>query len=496
MANAVFERFKAYYDEMGKYSLAANRIHWDMETATPKKGLPKHVDAYSFFQAKVFEMSTSKEYGKMLEELSKPEIFDTLELKWQHTIKNRKKQYDRFIMIPADFYAKVVHDRAESNNAWQQAKRTNDYALFAPYLAREIENAKKQAAITNPGEDVYNVLIGEREEGMTCEIIDRVFNEVKEGLKEMLPEIIERSKIDNTPFERFYDLDHQRKVSRYLLNYIGFDFEAGSMTEVEHPLTSGSGRSDVRVSNHYFEDDGIEPIFSIIHEGGHGLFNQGVAAEYEGTDVEHINSAGLHESQSRFMENIMGRNANFWVPIYADIQQLMPELSDISREDFVRKANFVHPSCIRMKADEVTYCMHIILRHELEKIIFREEVDVNKLPEMWGDKMEELLGIRPETDTEGILQDLHWSAGYIGYFSSYLLGSIYDGMFLEALERDLGDVDTILKEGRIKDITAWLRENIYQHGGLYTSLETIERVCKKPLSAQPLLNYFRKKYLG
>ncbi len=496
MDNAIFERFKAYYDEMGKYSLAANRIHWDMETATPKKGIPKHVDALSFFSAKVFAMSTAEEYGQMLEELSKPENFDELELKWQHTIKSRKKMYDNFIKIPADFYKKVVHDRAESNHAWQQAKRTNDYAMFAPYLAREIDNAKKKAAITNPGEDVYNVLINEGEEGMTCEIIDRVFDEVKEGLKEMLPEIIERSKIDNTPFERTYDLNHEREACRYLLNYIGFDFEAGQMTEVEHPLTSGSGRSDVRVSNHYYEDDGIDPLFTIIHEGGHGLFNQGVAEEYENTDVEHVRSAGLHESQSRFLENIIGRNENFWVPIYDDIQKIMPEFADVSLHDFVRKANYVHPSCIRTKADEVTYCMHIVLRHELEKIIFREDVDVNKLPEMWNDKMEELLGVRPANDAEGILQDLHWSAGYIGYFSSYLLGSIYDGMFLEALERDLGDVDTILREGRVKEITAWLRENIYQYGGLYTSLETIERVCGKPLTAQPLLNYFRKKYLG
>lgn len=490
----VFEKFLAVYREMKNYELAASRIHWDMETVAPKKAIKREIEVLTFLRTKIFAMSTDPEYGSWLHTLMEPENFDALEPVWRYTVRKKAKQYDNFINIPAEFYKKTVSDRATSEHKWQEAKRTNNFALWAPYLKQEIENAKQTCAYTDPGKDVYDTLISNREEGMTCETIDKVFDELKEGLKELLPRIFAKPEPDETKFHKHYDLDHQRAACRYLLQYIGFSFESGRMDEVEHPLTGGTGRNDVRVSNHYYEYDGVDPMFSIIHEGGHGLYNQNVAEELEGTDAEHAASAGLHESMSRFMENIVGRNLNFWKPIYADIQKLMPELKDITVEELYRKCNHVHPSPIRTRADEVTYCMHIILRHELEKIIFREDVDVMKLPEMWNDKMEELLGIRPANDQEGILQDLHWSAGYIGYFPTYLLGSIYDGMFLEAMEAELGPIDELLAKGGVLEVTGWLKENIHQFGGLYTAPEVIERVCHKPLSAKPLLRYFEKKY--
>ena len=203
---------------------------------------------------------------------------------------------------------------------------------------------------------------------------------------------------------------------------------------------------------------------------------------------------GLHESQSRFYENILGRNINFWKPIYGKLQETLPQFKGISLEQFEREINRVVPSFIRTEADEVTYSLHIILRYEIEKAIFRDGLTADQLPELWNQKMVEMLGICPKNDAEGILQDTHWSGGMMGYFPSYALGSIFDGMFLETIQEQLGDLDTILAEGRILEITAWLKENIHQHGSMYNSKQVVERICRKEISAQPLLKHFREKY--
>ena len=203
---------------------------------------------------------------------------------------------------------------------------------------------------------------------------------------------------------------------------------------------------------------------------------------------------GLHESQSRFYENILGRRPAFWIPIYGKLGGLLPQFKEVPFDTFCRAINDVHPSYIRTEADEVTYCLHIILRYEMEKAIFRDQVPTDQLPALWNDKMEALLGIRPGNDAEGILQDMHWSDGSFGYFPSYLLGSVYDGMFLNQLEKEMGNTDTILEKGRILEITAWLEEKIHRYGSMYNSREVIQRVCGCEISARPLLDYFQKKY--
>ena len=235
-------------------------------------------------------------------------------------------------------------------------------------------------------------------------------------------------------------------------------------------------------------------MFSAIHEGGHAIFEQNVDKDFWHTAAAQINMMGLHESQSRFYENILGRNPHFWTPIYEKMSELLPEFKTIPFDTFVKAINDVHPSMIRTEADEVTYGLHIILRYEIEKAIFRDNVKTDDLPALWNQKMQELLGITPANDAEGILQDMHWSDGSFGYFPSYLLGSIYDGMYLEAIQKDLGDLDTVLENGRILDITHWLKEKIHRFGSMYNSKEVIERVCGKEISAQPLLRYFEEKY--
>lgn len=235
-------------------------------------------------------------------------------------------------------------------------------------------------------------------------------------------------------------------------------------------------------------------MFSAIHEGGHAIFEQNVNPAYDNTVAGSCAYMGIHESQSRFYENILGRNRNFWVPIYEKLGALLPQFKEISLDDFYREINHVRNSFIRTEADEVTYCFHIIIRYEIEKAIFRDGVSVQELPALWNQKMQEYLHITPENDAEGILQDMHWSDGSFGYFPTYLLGSIYDGMYLEALEKELGSVDEILAKNHILDITKWLNEKIHWYGSTRTPREVIAAVVGKEVSAKPLMSYFIRKY--
>ncbi len=488
------EQFKEYLSRNSSYSHVLSLLEWDLNTMAPEKGLEARLQAISYFSAEAFRRSTSDEFGAMLKELSKPGQFEKLDEAMQLTVERSLRDYERFKRVPEDFYADYVETKARSEKVWEKAKRSADFSLFAPYLEKVISMTKQYAQYMEPDRDPYEVLLDQYEEGMDSASIDRVFAELKEGLLPLLQKIQNCPRPDLTVLEGQYEIAPQKKVQEMLLDYIGFDSDAGAVGESEHPFTIELGIGDVRVTNHFRQENPVSAIFSAIHEGGHAIFAQNIDPKYENTAAAEVNLMGLHESQSRFYENILGRSKGFWVPIYGKLGELLPQFKEVPLDTFWRAVNDVHPSMIRTEADEVTYCLHIILRYEMEKAIFHEDIAAEELPELWNAKMEELLGIRPANDAEGILQDMHWSDGSFGYFPSYLLGSIYDGMFLEALEKEKGSVETILEQGRIQDITAWLNENIHQYGSLYTSGEVLQRVCGRELSAQPLLDYFNRKY--
>lgn len=488
-------QFKAYLNQIQTYNQAIAQLQWDLHTSAPRNSLDSKTQALTFFSTESFRLSTAPEFGSLLETLSQPAVFDTLDAAMQVTVKRSQRDYLRFKRVPEDFYTEYTTAGARSGQAWVEAKKAKDFSVFAPHLEKMISMTKQYVNYMEPDKDPYEVLLDIYEEGMDSAAIDRIFAQMKEGLRPLLDRINAAPKPDLSALEGSYDVEAQKKVQHLLLEYIGFDFESGAVGESEHPFTMKLCPGDVRVTNHFSETLPLSSIYSAIHEGGHAIFEQNVDPAYAQTAVDDINLMGLHESQSRFYENILGRNKNFWLPIYDRMGELLPQLKVVPLDTFISAANHVVPSLIRTEADEVTYCLHIILRYELEREIFRNDVPVDQLPNLWNDKMEELLGIRPENDADGILQDVHWSDGSFGYFPSYLLGSVYDGMFLNQLEKELGCLDTILAEGRIKEITKWLNEKIHRHGSLYTSSEVIQRICGCEISAQPLLDYFEKKYM-
>lgn len=492
--NQTCEQVKEYLKKIRKYEQAAALISWDLQTAAPKKSIDSKLEALGFFSTEAFRLSTAEEYGSMLRELSRPEVFAGLDEAMQVTVRRNYRDYQRFQRVPQDFYTDYITTSGRSEKVWEEAKRAGDFTLFAPSLDKMIAMTKEYVGYMEPDKDPYEVLLDMYEEGMDSAAIDAVFTELKNGLLPLLSAIRAAGRPDLASLKGTYDIEAQKKVQDLLLSYIGFDFDAGAAAESEHPFTTGLCHGDIRVTNHYNETLPLSSMFSAIHEGGHAIFEQNIDSAYINTAAEQVNLMGLHESQSRFYENILGRTPAFWTPLYGKLGELLPPFKAIPFDTFCRAINDVHPSFIRTEADEVTYCLHIILRYEMEKAIFQENVPTDRLSALWNDKMEELLGIRPENDAEGILQDMHWSEGSFGYFPSYLLGSVYDGMFLNQIEKELGNLDCILEEGRIQEITAWLKEKIHRYGSIYNSREVIRRVCGGEVSAKPLLDYFRSKY--
>lgn len=488
------DKLKEYLKINENYSVATSLLYWDMETAMAKDGFESESNALSFFSTEAFRRGTSEELYGYLTALSEPSEFEKLDDVWKFIVKTMKKNADEDRRVPVDFFNEFIKAQSESGRAWQEAKKASDFSIFAPHLQKMIDMTRKITEYKFPGENVYDKLLDQYEKGMDSKTFDRVFEELKEGLLPLLKKIIAAKAPDDSKFKKTYDTEGEKKAEKLLLNYIGFSFDKGSTGETEHPFTLNLSRNDVRVSNHFRTDNAIDPMFSAIHEGGHAIFEQNVNPDFDGTVAGSCNYMGVHESQSRFYENILGRNINFWSPIYPKIQECIPELKDISLDEFYHEINHVRNSFIRTAADEVTYCLHIILRYEIEREIFNNNYPVEKLPKLWNQKMEEYLGIVPENDSVGILQDMHWSDGSFGYFPSYLLGSIYDGMFLEKITEELGDIDTILKEGRILEITKWLNEKIHYFGSFHTPKEVISYVCGREVTAKPLLKYFTEKY--
>lgn len=488
------EQLKEYLQISKQYEHVTSLLYWDMEASVPREGYEGHADALAYFSTEHFKRSTSEELEKLLDVLNQPEEFEQLDANWQFIVKRMKRELDRDKNIPVDFYNEYVKEQAASGQAWQDAKKAADFSIFAPHLEKMIAMTKEITGYRFPGKPVFDALLDTYEEGMDSATYDRLFEELKAGILPLVEKIRKAKQPDLSMFDRSYSILGQKAVERMLLEYIGFSFEKGTTGETEHPFTLNMSSKDVRVSNHFHEDDAIDPMFSAIHEGGHAVFEQNVNPELDGTVGGSCCYLGIHESQSRFYENILGRNRNFWLPIYSKLQELLPEFKEISLDDFYRKINQVQSSFIRTAADEVTYCLHVILRYEIEREIFENDVPVSELPKLWNQKMKEYLNITPENDAKGILQDMHWSDGSFGYFPTYALGSIYDGMFLEAITKELGNLDEILAAGDIKKITRWLNEKIHQYGSTKLPKQIIEDVCHKEISALPLVSYFKQKY--
>ena len=483
------DEFKKILDHIGELRYTTSILRWEMDTIAPKSSYDYLIDVSSKFEVEAFKLSTSLEYINSINELIDSSEFNNLNELEKKYILDLKEDYERFKRIPEDFYEE--HSKLSSNslNAWVKAKEENDYSIFKPYLLKIIESTKKLYNYMYPNNsNIYDCMLNDYEKGITSGFIDDLFNQLKEGI---IP-IIKNLKNNNiNKLQRNYSDNKLIELAKYLLNYIGFDNERGVLSIYTHGYTMKLNDNDVRIT--FSNTPNITDVIStVVHEGGHGIFEQNVSSSLTQFKTYDVNKCGLHESQSRFFENILGRNRNFFIPIFDDIKKILD--IDISLDEFMMMFNDAKRSKIRTEADELTYCMHIIIRYEIERDIFNGNIDLVDLPNIWNKKYKEYLDVDITNDKEGILQDMHWSEGAFGYFPFYLMGSIFDGMLLDKVNEDLGSVDELLKDGKIKDITNYLIKNIHVFGGIYNINEVANKLCGTDLKVEPIIRYFKDKY--
>jgi len=483
-----YEKLKNYMIRVTDLQYLSSLVSWESRVSGSFDSRDYLIDVVTRLEGELFELVTSLEYGDILNNLINSSEFNLFTECEQRYIENLYTKYNNYKKIPCEFYKEYVKNKQISTKMWEKAKKDNNYNLFKPYLKNNIEMAKKYYSYISDGNNLYDAMLNEYEKDITTEVLDKLFSELKDAL---IP-LIQKVKSKEEKYEVDYDDYELKKAAKYILNYIGFDMNKGIVDIYPHGFTDKLNVNDVRITFNSTSSP-ISFVSTVIHEGGHGIFEQNISDKLSIFSNLCIDGGyALHESQSRFYENILGRNKNFWIPIYDDIKKLLK--LDVSIDKFVELLNLVNVGPIRVDADELTYALHIIIRYEIERDLFNNKISIDDLPKIWNEKMEKYLGIIPKNDSEGLMQDLHWADGDFGYFPSYLVGNIFDGMFIEVIENKIGSIDEILKNGEIKKITNFLINNIYNYGGAYSGMEVIDRVCNKELSCKPIINYYNNKY--
>jgi carboxypeptidase Taq len=490
------EQFSVLDEKITQFSSIIGLADWDQKVMAPKKGRNVFAKATGTLRTEVFKLSVSQEMGDLLATLTSPENFEALDVVTQAKVREYKEYYQKSKSIPADLFQEYSVLTAQANDAWEEARENNDFARYLPYLEKIIDFKRKFAEIYGYEEHPYDALLDEFEPGLTVKRLDPIFAKLRESSVKLLERIQQLGNPTRAEvFDQSFAIEKQKEFNRYILPIIGFDMEAGRLDETVHPFAQTVNIGDVRLTTRYLDRNVRSALFGTIHEAGHGIYEQHINPEFEDSVLQSGASFGIHESQSRFLENMVGRSKEFWNYFFPKLQEYFPnQLENISIEEFYRAVNTVQPSFIRVEADELTYNLHIMLRYEIEKELIGGEIEAKDLPAIWNQKMQDYLGITPSNDTVGVLQDVHWSFGGIGYFPSYSLGNLYAAQILRTIQKDLPDFDYYIENGRFDLIQEWLKENIHQYGKLYTPNELIVKVTGEDLNADYLVEYLEKKY--
>ncbi|MFW9768737.1 MAG: carboxypeptidase M32 [Candidatus Thorarchaeota archaeon] len=497
------EAYDELVSKMKEFILLGNVmsiVNWDLETYMPPKGIMQRSEQRAQLGKMLHRMITDPKIGKLLEETEKKSN-DLNEVQNRNVFIVRR-EYDKRTKIPEDLVAKIARQGAISLETWKKAKAANDWKMFKPELQKMVDLSRERAEIEAKVKGipiVYDSMLDDFERGLTSEQVSKVFSELRNRLVPLAEKCADSSKdLDSSFLDRKVPVDIQRKIATDLSNLIAYDTiteqAGGRIDEVEHPFTTGY-YDDVRITVKYHEDDVSSAIYAILHEGGHALYEQNLNQEWKYTPVGNSASYGIHESQSRFVENMIGRSPEFlkfYLPKLNDFTG--GTFSDIDDSTFIKAMNIVEPSLIRIEADEVTYSLHIIIRFEIERDLFSGKITVSELPQLWNEKYKEYLGVDVPDDTNGVLQDTHWASGYYGYFPSYALGNIYDGMFLSKLNKDVPDWLNKVEKGDLLQSIDWMSKNVHGLSALYDPADLMEKVTGNRLTAKPFLDYLEKKY--
>ena len=483
--------------EFFTYSQISALLGWDQMTYMPPSGIEERSEQSALISKILHKKITSEKLWNNLNRLLNDKNFEDFSEKDKSVIKRLEKDVIKSRKIPNEYVHRFSKVTSIAYNVWQEARSKNKFSIFMPHLEKIIEMKKEYCNFINlPGSD-YNSILDDYEEGMTVDVLKKQFGFLKNNLIDLLNNILSSDRYCvKFNFDNNFSKLKQKELCKYVLNRMNLLSENSRMDISTHPFTTSLGYNDVRITTNFERIDPLFSFFSTIHEGGHALYELSMPkGEFKNTVISGSPSLGLHESQSRFWENMIGRNKHFWnyfYPIF--IRYFKKNFSNIDFKSWYEYVNQIKPSLIRVEADELTYCLHIILRFEIEMDAICDKIKVSEIPEIWNEKMQNMLGVCPNNDREGVLQDMHWSVGSFGYFPTYAIGTIYSAQLFKQLTEDIPSILMEIEKGDFQNILSWLNSNIYRYGSLFNADEIIKKTCGEGLNSQVFINYLSNKY--
>jgi carboxypeptidase Taq len=487
---------KTRLGEIRDLTVAANVLEWDQMTYMPPGGTAARAEQMATLRKTAHALFVSDEIGRLLEDLKAEATDLDHDSDEASLVRVTARDYERERKIPDWLVAEMAKVAALAHEAWVQARAESNYPYFQPYLQKIVDLNIQMAEALGYKDRIYDALLDLFEPEMKTAQVARIFDELKVDLVPLARAIAEKKDaVDDAILFRDYDEEKQWAFGQEVLRQMGFDFERGRQDKSAHPFTTSFSVNDVRLTTRVYRNQFRTALFGSIHEGGHALYEQGLSPALERTPLCDGASLGIHESQSRLWENVIGRSRGFWTFYFPRLKEVFPEqLDGVDLETFYKAINRVEPSMIRVEADEVTYNLHIFLRFEIENDMLEGKVNLSDLPEAWNEKMKAYLGIVPANDAEGVLQDVHWSMGTIGYFPTYALGTMLAVQFYNQALSEIPEIPTQVERGDFAPLRAWLKERIHVHGKKFTPTELVKRVTGSELRAQPFVEYVRAKY--
>ncbi len=489
------DRFRELLTEVHDLSAAGAVLAWDQQVMMPPGGAEARASQLATLSALTHSKFTSDEMVDALDAARQeaegldPDSDDA------RLVSEVGREIDKQRKVTSEWVSAFTRTTSLGQQIWQQAKADSDFQAFSPKLEEIFALRREYADFFAPYDHIYDPLLDDYEPNMKTAQIQEIFDDLRGRQVELVQAIAEVGPTDDSPLHQHFDIDKQKAFGEEVISAFGFDFERGRQDKSAHPFTTSFSIGDVRITTRFDEQFLSPALFATFHEAGHALYEQGIKSDLARTPLADGASLGIHESQSRLWENLVGRSLPFWSRFYSRLQEIFPEqLGDVHLEAFYRAANRVEPSLIRVEADEATYNLHIMLRFELEQALMEDDLAIADLPSAWNDRMKEYLGITPPDDASGVLQDIHWSAGLVGYFPTYALGNLIACQWWEKIQGDVPDLEEQIAAGDFHSLLTWLQDKIYQHGSKFKPVELIKRITGGGLSAEPYLAYLGRKF--
>jgi carboxypeptidase Taq len=488
------QQMKTILAEVSDLNYASALLGWDQQTYMPVGGAEARGNQLALLGRLAHERATSPELGKLLDELSPyassldPDSDDAC------LIKVTARDYAKATRVPSRHVVEFSQVTTLAQQAWVEARQKSDFSIFQPHLEKVVALRQEYASFFPNFEHPYDALLDDFEPGMKTEDVKVIFDGLRPKQVELIKAIASKPQVDDSFLHQPFDEAKQWSFGEEVITKFGYDWKRGRQDKAAHPFTTEFSINDVRITTRV-DPNFLNPmLFGTMHECGHALYGLGVAPELERTGLERGASLAVHESQSRLWENLVGRSLAFWKHFYPRLQQVFPQLEAVPLEKFYKVINLVHPSFIRVEADEATYNLHIMLRLEIEIALLEGKVAVKDLPEIWNTRMQEYLGVTPPNDAKGVLQDIHWSGGAIGYFSTYALGNLVSAQLWEKIHQDIPSLSDQISAGKFDELLAWLRDKIHRHGAKFEPQDLVQRVTGSRIDPAAYIRYLTKKF--